>query len=153
MVITAIVGVLTARWCTADCLGTVSRREATQARHSFQVKPSSLQSSWVITYLATHHKQEAGQRKFIFTIGATQVCMEAWRMIHGIAVTRLWRLRHLSQGTCILPAGYYIGWPRKNATTLVVNFKDIVNKTNLFFILLGRKFIFQQNDTMTINFG
>ena len=106
---------LTARCCTADCLGTVSRREATQARHSFQVKPSSLQSSWIITYLATHHKEEAGQRKFIFTIGATQVCMEAWRMIHGIAVTRLWRLRHLSQG--ILPAGYYIGWPRKNATT------------------------------------
>ena len=32
----------------------------------------------------------------------------------------------------------YTGWPRKNATTLIVNFKDIVNKTNLFFILLGR---------------
>ena len=42
---------------------------------------------------------------------------------------------------------------QKNATTLIVNFKNIVNKTNLFFILLGRKFIFQQNDTMTINFG
>ena len=27
---------------------------------------------------------------------------------------------------------YYTGWPRKNATTLIVNFKDIVNKTNLF---------------------
>ena len=26
-------------------------------------------------------------------------------------------------------------------------------KLDLFFILLGRKFIFQQNDTMTINFG
>ena len=24
----------------------------------------------------------------------------------------------------------YTGWPRKNATTLIVNFKDIVNKTN-----------------------
>ena len=48
---------------------------------------------------------------------------------------------------------FYTGWPRKNATTLIVNFKDIVNKTNLFFILLGRNFIFQQNDTMTINFG
>ena len=45
------------------------------------------------------------------------------------------------------------GWPRKNATNLIVKFKNIVNKTNLFFILLGRKFIFQQNDTMTINFG
>ena len=48
---------------------------------------------------------------------------------------------------------WYTGWPRKNATTLIVNFKDIVNKTNLFFILLGRKFISQQNDTMIINFG
>ena len=26
----------------------------------------------------------------------------------------------------------YTGWPRKNAMTLIVNFKDIVNKTNLF---------------------
>ena len=49
--------------------------------------------------------------------------------------------------------GHYTGWPRKNATTLIVNFKEIVNETSLFFILLGRKFIFQQNDTMTINFG
>ena len=47
----------------------------------------------------------------------------------------------------------YTGWPRKNATTLIINFKDIVNQTDLFFILLGRKFVFQQNDTMTINFG
>ena len=48
---------------------------------------------------------------------------------------------------------FYTGWPRKNATTSIINFKDIVNKTDLFFILLGRKFIFQHNDTMTINFG
>ena len=47
----------------------------------------------------------------------------------------------------------YTGWPRKNATILIVNFKDIVNRTNLFFVLLGRQFISQQNDTMTINFG
>ena len=47
----------------------------------------------------------------------------------------------------------YTGWPRKNATTLIINFKDSVNKTDLFFILLGRKLIFQQNGTMTINFG
>ena len=38
------------------------------------------------------------------------------------------------------------GWPRKNATTLIVNFKDIINKTELIFILLCGKFIFQQND-------
>ena len=29
----------------------------------------------------------------------------------------------------------YTGWPRKNATTLIVNFKDIINKTELIFIL------------------
>ena len=47
----------------------------------------------------------------------------------------------------------YTGWPRKNATTLIVNFKEIINKPELIFILLCGKFIFQQNDTMIINFG
>ena len=47
----------------------------------------------------------------------------------------------------------YTGWPRKNATTLIVHFKNIVDETELFFILFGRTFIFQQNDTMIINFG
>ena len=46
----------------------------------------------------------------------------------------------------------YTVWPRKNATTLIVNFTDIINKTELIFILLCGKFIFQQNDTMIINF-
>ena len=27
---------------------------------------------------------------------------------------------------------YYTGWPRKNATTLIVNFKNIVDETELF---------------------
>ena len=47
----------------------------------------------------------------------------------------------------------YTGWPRKNATTLIVNYKNIFDETELFFILFGRTFIFQQNDTMIINFG
>ena len=47
----------------------------------------------------------------------------------------------------------YTGWPRKNATTLIINFKDIINKMELIFISLCGKFIFQQNDTMIINFG
>ena len=47
----------------------------------------------------------------------------------------------------------YTGWPRKNATTLIVNFKNIINKTELIFISLCGKFICQQNDTMIINFG
>ena len=45
------------------------------------------------------------------------------------------------------------GWPRKNATTLIVNFKDIINATELIFNSLCGKFIFQQNDTIIINFG
>ena len=34
-----------------------------------------------------------------------------------------------------------------------LNFKNIVNKTELYLILFGRTFIFQQTDTMVINFG
>ena len=30
---------------------------------------------------------------------------------------------------------------------------NIVNEAELFFILFGRTFIFQQNDTIIINFG
>ena len=45
----------------------------------------------------------------------------------------------------------YTGWPRKNATTFIVNFMNIVDETELFFILFGRTFIFQQNDTMIIS--
>ena len=45
------------------------------------------------------------------------------------------------------------GWPRKNATTLIVNFMNIVDETELFFNLFGRIFIFQENDTMVISFG
>ena len=30
---------------------------------------------------------------------------------------------------------------------------NIIDETELFFILFGRKFIFQQNDTMIISFG
>ena len=34
------------------------------------------------------------------------------------------------------------GWPRKNATTLIVNFMNIVDETELFCISFGRTFIF-----------
>ena len=53
----------------------------------------------------------------------------------------------------IMITGPYTGWPRKNATTLIVNFKNIVDETELFFFLFGITFIFQQNDTMIINLG
>ena len=68
-----------------------------------------------------------------------------------MAMTLLW--------CCATPSGiastfvYIQGGPERCATTLIVNFKDIINKTELIFILLCGKFIFQQNDTMIINFG
>ena len=46
---------------------------------------------------------------------------------------------------------FLYGWPRKNAMTLIVNFKDIINRTE--FISVHGKFISQQNDTMIIYFG
>ena len=48
----------------------------------------------------------------------------------------------------------YTRWPRRNAITLIVNFKNIVDETELFFFFFFcRTFIFQQNDTMIINLG
>ena len=48
---------------------------------------------------------------------------------------------------------YNTGWPRKNATTLIVNFINIIDETECFFILFGRTFIYQQNGTMVISSG
>ena len=42
---------------------------------------------------------------------------------------------------------------RKNATTLIVDFMNIVDETELFCISFGRTLIFQQNNTMIISFG
>ena len=47
----------------------------------------------------------------------------------------------------------YTGWPRKNATALIVNFMNIVDETEFFIFLFGRTFIFQQNDTLIISIG
>ena len=41
----------------------------------------------------------------------------------------------------------------KIATTLGIDFNDITNQMDLYFILLGRISIFQENDMMTINVG
>ena len=47
----------------------------------------------------------------------------------------------------------YTGWPRKNATTSIINFKDIINKTIFFYLFFFYFLTGQQNDTVTINFG
>ena len=57
------------------------------------------------------------------------------------------------QDECWNLAWEYTGWPRKNATTLIANFMNIVDETELFCISFDRTFIFQQNDTMIISFG
>ena len=36
----------------------------------------------------------------------------------------------------------YTGWPRKNATTLIVNFKDIINKNGFDFYFIMWKIHF-----------
>ena len=46
----------------------------------------------------------------------------------------------------------YTVWPRRNATTFILNFMNIVDET-YFYFFLGKTFIFQQNDTMIISFG
>ena len=56
-------------------------------------------------------------------------------------------------GPCFIQILNDTGWPRKNATTWIVNVMNIVEETELFCISFGRTFIFQQNDTMVINFG
>ena len=45
---------------------------------------------------------------------------------------------HLKKWECIILEGIkycnaYTGWPRKNATISIVNFKNIVDETELFF--------------------
>ena len=37
----------------------------------------------------------------------------------------------------------YTGWPRKNATLVISNFNNNIDKVSLLFILLGRKFFFK----------
>ena len=89
-------------------------------------------------------------------IESLNVLHSSYAWLHGIS------LLESSDDACaqlmVIPATaflefFYTGWPRKNATALIVNFKNIVDETELFFILFGRTFIFQQNDTMIINLG
>ena len=60
---------------------------------------------------------------------------------------------HEARSSLYVRRGSIQGGPERNATTLIVNFMHIVDETELFFILFGRTFIFQQNDTMIISFG
>ena len=47
----------------------------------------------------------------------------------------------------------YTGWPRKNATHTITNFKEIRDYIKLVSALMSRQFFFQQNDTKISDFG
>ena len=46
----------------------------------------------------------------------------------------------------------YTGWPRKNATPAITNFKEIRDLIKLVSALMSRTFFFQQNDTKVNDF-
>ena len=48
-------------------------------------------------------------------------------------------------------ANRYTGWPRKNATHTITNFKEIRDKIKLVSALMSR-IVFQQNDTKINDF-
>ena len=85
------------RCCAQDCIGSVSRKEASEARLHFKEKTLYNQRCWILSYLSNHHKVVGGRQQYAFAIGATPVCMEAWRVIHGIGRKRLWEIRRMSQ--------------------------------------------------------
>ena len=47
-------------------------------------------------------------------------------------------LKSVAKRVCFSDMAFriYTGWPRKNATTLIVNFKNIVDETELFFYFI-----------------
>ena len=46
----------------------------------------------------------------------------------------------------------YTGWPRKNATPTITNFKEIRHQIKLLSALMSKTFFFQQNDTKVKDF-
>ena len=91
-------------------------------------------SEKIVSYMRERAKRASASNTQV----SKYICIHTYNQCSSLLLLMAWR---------------YTGWPRKNATTLIVNFKDIINKTELIFILLCGKFIFQQNDTMIINFG
>ena len=64
-------------------------------------------------------------------------CVGAWGMhfsLCSLSTTLVGRRLHGYHG--------YTGWPRKNATILIVNFKDIINKNGIDFYFIMWKIHF-----------
>ena len=51
-----------------------------------------------------------------------------------------------------LTTNHHIGWPRKNATPLITNFKEIRDKIKLVSVLMSKTLFFQQNGTKIKDF-
>ena len=66
-----------------------------------------------------------GQHKFFFFVGLINLTWKKSKCNFQVFCCK-------GVHTCIQT--HYTGWPRKNATTLIVNFKNIVDETILVFI-------------------
>ena len=108
-------------------------------------------ANWIFKSLTFYRSHpSAGNKQSIHIVSFPAGCMRSrpagsWLCIFFINLNIIIQLTDIKV--------IYTGWPRKNATTLIVNFMNIVDETELFCISFGRTFIFQQNDTMIINFG
>eukprot|EP00057_Strongylocentrotus_purpuratus_P018515 XP_011672989.1 PREDICTED: uncharacterized protein LOC105442507 [Strongylocentrotus purpuratus] len=98
-----IMKILGTRCCLSDCTSTVSRKEALEARTQFQSKTLYEQRCWILQYLNTHSKCVGEQKHFSFSVGTAWVCMEAWRLVHGVGRKRLWEMRRLCQHGAKVP--------------------------------------------------
>ena len=47
----------------------------------------------------------------------------------------------------------YTGWPKKKGTFMIINMFNIFGNMTLIIILKDRTFLFQQCDTMILDFG
>ena len=66
-----------------------------------------------------------------------------------LASLPLWSLPHLHIAALTL---LHTGWPKKNATLAINNFKQTRDRMKKLCAFLRIKFVFQQNDTKIINF-
>ena len=97
-----IIDLLNTRCCAQDCIGSVSRKKAAEARLHFKEKSLYSQRCWIPSYLNNHCKVITGRQQYAFAVGATPVCMEAWRVIHGIGRKRLWEIWRMCQSEWVL---------------------------------------------------
>ena len=77
----------------------------------------------------------------------TFLCHKTQCSVHAWFVALLWKLGQMSSHSA-----NYTGWPKKNATLTINNFKKTREKMKKLCALLRIEFFSQQNDTKIINF-